>query len=104
MFDEEKDTFPSNYILSTSPWHPRTHWHQVRFPLLHPIAVNKGDRIWGKFVMLANDCRSYGIKLKLRVNGNGDVSQGWRLQDHIYGNLDQIVVEAPSKDQLGLYR
>ena len=100
MVDEASDS-----ILSTSPWHPRTHWHQIRFPFLRPIAVNKGDRVWGGFVMLANDQRSYDIHLKLGVNGReGVLEQEWRLQDHLYGNLGQAVVEATSKDQLGLYQ
>ena len=32
------------------------------------------------------------------------VGQGWKLQDHLYGNLGQAIVEATSRDHLGLYQ
>jgi type I protein arginine methyltransferase len=32
-------------VLSTSPYHPRTHWDQIYLPLLEPLATRPGDEL-----------------------------------------------------------
>lgn len=56
-------------ILSTSPYSPWTHWHQVRFLLIRPVAVNAGQRISARLSMRVNDQRSYSIEMVVRLEG-----------------------------------
>ncbi len=40
-----KATLTEGNVLSTSPGAPKTHWEQLYFPLLDPIALKLGERI-----------------------------------------------------------
>ena len=56
--------------LTTSPAMDQTHWHQIRFFLPQPIAVNAGDRLVGSMKMRVNGKRSYDIDLHLALASN----------------------------------
>jgi hypothetical protein len=49
--------------LSTAPEAPRTHWEQLYFPLLEPIAAKGGDKI--------------GVTLKSRTSQEGGTHVAW---------------------------
>jgi histone-arginine methyltransferase CARM1 len=76
-FDVDFHGTQSSITLSTSPRHERTHWHQIRFLLRHPLAVNKGQQIAGVLDMVVNDQRSYDVNLDIwidlpaKLNGAG---------------------------------
>jgi hypothetical protein len=50
-------------MLSTAPDAPRTHWEQLYFPLLEPIAAKGGDKI--------------GVGLKSRTSQEGGTHVAW---------------------------
>jgi protein arginine N-methyltransferase 1 len=49
--------------LSTAPNAPRTHWEQLYFPLLEPIAAKRGDKV--------------GVALKSRTTQEGGTHVAW---------------------------
>eukprot|EP01054_Gregarina_sp_Poly1_P005040 Gregarina_sp_Poly_1__5039@NODE_266_length_10382_cov_507_901212_g232_i0_p4_GENE_NODE_266_length_10382_cov_507_901212_g232_i0NODE_266_length_10382_cov_507_901212_g232_i0_p4_ORF_typecomplete_len443_score45_86PrmA/PF06325_13/1_4e14PRMT5/PF05185_16/1_8e08Methyltransf_16/PF10294_9/2_5e06Methyltransf_25/PF13649_6/7_2e06Methyltransf_25/PF13649_6/8_9e03MTS/PF05175_14/2_8e05Cons_hypoth95/PF03602_15/2e05PRMT5_C/PF17286_2/2_3e05Methyltransf_23/PF13489_6/0_00064Methyltransf_9/PF08003_11/0_0018Methyltransf_31 len=53
--------------LSTGPWSPPTHWHQLRFMIKTPLAVNPGQRVIGSLVMTAHKQQSYNVKIQLGI-------------------------------------
>eukprot|EP01055_Gregarina_sp_Pseudo9_P003268 Gregarina_sp_Pseudo_9__3267@NODE_344_length_3099_cov_184_964379_g324_i0_p2_GENE_NODE_344_length_3099_cov_184_964379_g324_i0NODE_344_length_3099_cov_184_964379_g324_i0_p2_ORF_typecomplete_len470_score29_85PrmA/PF06325_13/4_7e14PRMT5/PF05185_16/8_9e08Methyltransf_16/PF10294_9/8_4e06Cons_hypoth95/PF03602_15/1_8e05Methyltransf_25/PF13649_6/4_1e05MTS/PF05175_14/9_4e05PRMT5_C/PF17286_2/6e03PRMT5_C/PF17286_2/5e05Methyltransf_23/PF13489_6/0_00044Methyltransf_9/PF08003_11/0_0019Methyltransf_31/PF13847_6/ len=53
--------------LSTGPWSPPTHWHQLRFMIKEPLAVNPGQRVVGSLVMNAHKQQSYNLKIHLAI-------------------------------------
>ncbi|KAL7753650.1 hypothetical protein RI367_000581 [Sorochytrium milnesiophthora] len=61
--------------MSTSPSSPNTHWQQVRFLLLEPLAVNAGERVRGWMRCKVNAMRSYTIVAEL-VRCSSDSAAG----------------------------
>lgn len=85
--------FPSNNleiveqenILSTSPYVSGTHWHQIRFLLPKPIAMNQNQVLIGKMKWEANDQRSYDLSIELHLRGTDIyMKQNYRLNDQQY--------------------
>ncbi|KAI3652731.1 hypothetical protein MP228_002156 [Amoeboaphelidium protococcarum] len=79
-------------LMSTSPFHPITHWQQLRLLFKEPLAVNKGDFVAGKLTMVVNEHRSYDLQAEIYVEDsvNGEIrrnsqrSGSWKLQDQTY--------------------
>lgn len=88
-------------VLSTSPMHERTHWHQVRFFLKDPIAVNQGQQIAGSFIMSANSHRSFDITLELAI-GSASRRQAFLLHEQQYANLGPVI-DTP-QEYLSMYQ
>lgn len=59
-------------ILSTAPECPRTHWHQTRLLLEHPLAVNRGQSLSGSLKFQANAHSSYNIVMQLKLDGTNN--------------------------------
>ena len=59
--------------LSTSPWHPPTHWKQALFVLEAPLQVKQGDVIKGRVEITRNPThrRHFAIGFKFRVVPGG---------------------------------
>lgn len=88
-------------VLNTSPLHDRTHWHQVRFFLKDPMAVNQGQQITGAFVMSANSRRSFDIALELAIESTSR-RQTFLLHEQQYGNLGPVA-DTP-REYLSMYQ
>ncbi|KAI3638328.1 hypothetical protein MIR68_003939 [Amoeboaphelidium protococcarum] len=77
-------------LMSTSPFHPITHWQQLRLLFKEPLAVNKGDVVAGKLIMEVNEHRSYSLYAEIyvedsvNVRRNSQRSGSWKLQDQTY--------------------
>jgi type I protein arginine methyltransferase len=56
-------------FLSTSPYGPATHWQQIRFLFVQPIAVNAGQKLIGTAYFCANEKRSYDIRICCELEG-----------------------------------
>lgn len=106
--------------LSTHPAQPMTHWQQVRFLLVEPLAVNRGDVIIGELCLKANRMRSYSITAEFWLEDFGDDansssredgqkrkrasthrSGSWELQDQLY-NYNSMRPDV-SHDWFGMY-
>lgn len=81
-------------FLDTSPWSPRTHWHQCKLLFRVPIALNKGSVLEGKLLFRVNDQRSYDIEFVSQI-----VFQKWRLQDQQFWNITSTDTDIPKAPQ-----
>lgn len=93
-------------VLSTAPDKERTHWHQVRLLFRNPVALNRGQKVEGSAIFIANDQRSYDIEIKLEVPGLQDTLKACHvLQDQQYWNLEAVQGLAAdlNLDYLSLY-
>jgi len=63
-----------SYYISTSPNSERTHWHQSRFLLKEPLAVNAGETVYGWMRLVANEFRSYTIYAELVIGDKNNLS------------------------------
>ena len=68
-FDLAFDGSTDPIAFSTAPWCASTHWFQIMFLLLTPLAVNCGQRVTGNLTMTANNQQSYHIEIYLQVEG-----------------------------------
>jgi len=90
--------------LSTSPSAPKTHWYQVRFLFVNPVAINAGQRFSGKMFLKANDQRSYDVRITGGLQGTPVfINQMFHLheQQYWYPNLDTNSQAFP--ETFGLY-
>jgi histone-arginine methyltransferase CARM1 len=76
-------TANNTYQLSTHPGLERTHWHQIRFLLREPLAVNFGQEVTGTMHFKVNNARSYTISCELSMQGISR-NDHWQLQDQTY--------------------
>lgn len=53
--------------MTTSPFATATHWAQVRLLFEEPLALNRGQRVFGTLHFCANASRSYDITADLQV-------------------------------------
>eukprot|EP01053_Blabericola_migrator_P013229 Blabericola_migrator_1__13228@NODE_917_length_6065_cov_346_982161_g638_i0_p5_GENE_NODE_917_length_6065_cov_346_982161_g638_i0NODE_917_length_6065_cov_346_982161_g638_i0_p5_ORF_typecomplete_len137_score4_02PRMT5_C/PF17286_2/7_3e06_NODE_917_length_6065_cov_346_982161_g638_i048085218 len=68
-FQVHFDGSETKVTLSTGPWSPPTHWHQLRFMIKTPLAVNPGQQVIGSLSMVAHQQQSYNLKIRLGIAG-----------------------------------
>jgi histone-arginine methyltransferase CARM1 len=84
-FDVTFNGTDTRSFLSTSPHGPATHWQQIRFLFLKPIAVNVGQRITGTAYFYANNKRSYNIYVHCKLEGTNIITeQKYKLDEQQY--------------------
>lgn len=89
--------------LSTSPWHDTTHWYQVRFLFVNPIAINQGQRLSGSIAFQANNQRSHTISIDVVLEGTFiRLYQTFAMQDQLYWNLSGASTTL-NKEMLAIY-
>ena len=80
-FDINFEGTQSNVVLTTSPDNPTTHWYQCRLFLLEPLAVNKGQFVYGSMKFIANEKFSYYIMLTATIEGT-DITSTNKINLH----------------------
>jgi len=73
----------NTFQLSTHPGLDRTHWHQIRFLLREPLAVNYGQTVTGRVSFKVNNARSYDLACELALDGVTRRDH-WHLQEQTY--------------------
>lgn len=68
-FDINFDGSTATVILSTSPDSPATHWYQCRLLFSEPLAVNKGQYVYGQMSFKANEKFSFYITITATIDG-----------------------------------
>jgi histone-arginine methyltransferase CARM1 len=75
-------------VLDTSPWSPRTHWHQCKLLFPRPVALNRGQRFAGSLSFNANSSRSYDLCLEITEPAHMKHERFlWRLQDQQFWSI-----------------
>lgn len=81
------------YYLSTSPSSPNTHWQQIRFLFLEPLAANAGDNVRGWMRLKVNPMRSYTIVAEVVSFGSNSeepvIAQG--LSDPLHADVTKLL-------------
>lgn len=68
-FDIFFDGSLESFVLSTAPTARPTHWYQIRFLFIRPLAVNPSQRVTGTLTMTGNAYQSYHIDVEAAIDG-----------------------------------
>lgn len=70
-------------VLTTAPDARSTHWSQLRFVLIEPIAVREGQKLEGTLTLRANSHSSYTVHFEAQLAGQGPIArQVFRLENY----------------------
>jgi len=70
-------------VLTTAPDAASTHWSQLRFVLIEPLAVREGQRFEGTLTLRANAHSSYTARLDAELAGEGPLApQVFQLENY----------------------
>lgn len=88
-FDISFDGTTSSVILSTHPDCPATHWYQCRLLFPDPLAVNKGQNVYGSMSFKANDKFSFFVTITATIDGTDITTTNViNLHDQMYHYLN----------------
>lgn len=88
-FDISFDGSSSSVVLSTHPDCPATHWYQCRLLFPDPLAVNKGQSVYGQMSFKANEKFSFFVTITATIDGTEITATNTiNLHDQMYHYLN----------------